>query len=282
MASTVLLSSKSLLFLVALAAGCRAVPGLGTGTDPVLLALGDQEVRQSDFERYLAAVQARGGGTALTPEVRQALLEPFLEERVLVLEARERGMARAGDSDEKESESVHRLLSDAVLSRVSLTDGEVDAYCGEHARDFDTPERIRLRQILVPTPNEARDVVRRVRKDPKSFAVLAQTRSRAPEASTGGMMGLFARGELPAELEPVAFGLATGDTSDVVQSPLGYHVLRVEERVPARAAGLPECREAARPELLRRKSDTGVREFVRSLLARAKVNHEAVNVSRPS
>jgi superfamily II DNA or RNA helicase len=75
---------------------------------------------------------------------------------------------------------------DEVLSRVSLTDAELDAYCQAHARDFDRPERIRLRQILVPTPNEARDVVRRLKKDPKSFATLAQTRSRAPEASTGG------------------------------------------------------------------------------------------------
>jgi parvulin-like peptidyl-prolyl isomerase len=165
---------------------------------------------------------------------------------------------------------------------VSLTDAELDAYCREHARDFDRPERIRLRQILVPTSNEARDVVRRLKKDPKSFATLAQTRSRGPEASTGGSMGTFGRGELPAELEEAAFGLAAGETSDVVQSPLGYHVLRVDERVAASETGLPECREAARAELLRQKSDMSVREFVRGLLARAKVNHEAVTGSRPS
>jgi len=177
---------------------------------------------------------------------------------------------------------VRRLLSDAVLSQVSLTQEELEAYCREHAREFDAPERIRLRQILVTTPNEARDVVRRLKKDPKSFAVLAQTRSRAPEASTGGMMGVFKRGELPAELEPAAFALAAGETSDVVQSPLGYHVLRVEEKVAPREAGLPECREAARPALLRQKSDNGVREFVRSLMARARVNHEAVTGPHPS
>ena len=65
-------------------------------------------------------------------------------------------------------------------------------------------------------------------------------------------------------------------------SPLGYHVLRVEERVPAREAGPTECRESARSELLRRKSDQSVREFVRDLMARAKVNHEAVTSLRSS
>jgi peptidyl-prolyl cis-trans isomerase C len=261
---------------------CRGQSSSGPDTDPVLLELGDETVRRSDFERYVAAVQARGGGASLAPEVRQALLEPYLEERILVLEARARGLAAPGDAEEKENESVRRLLSDAVLSRVTVSDAELDAYCREHARDFDRPERIRLRQILVPTSNEARDVVRRLRKDPKSFATLAQSRSRGPEASTGGSMGTFGRGELPAELEASAFDLAAGETSDVVHSPLGYHVLRVDERVAASQTGLPQCREAARAEILRQKSDMGVREFVQGLMARAKVNHEAVNGSRPS
>jgi peptidyl-prolyl cis-trans isomerase C len=280
---TPLLSHSRVAVLASvLACACRAEPGGGLDPDPVLLALGDETVRRSDFERHVAAVQARGGGTSLTPEVRQALLEPYLEERILVLEARSRGLVARGDAEAKESESVRRLLSDAVISRVSLTDAEIDAYCRDHARDFDRPERIRLRQILVPTPNEARDVVRRLKKDPKSFATLAQTRSRAPEASTGGAMGTFGRGELPAELEGPAFALAPGETSDVVQSPLGYHVLRVDERVAASQTGLPQCREAARAELFRRKSDQSVRQFVQALMARAKVNHEAVTGSRPS
>lgn len=274
--------SRIALFTSLLALACRVQPAEGPDHDPVLLALGDETVRRSDFERHVAAVQARGGGTSLAPEVRQALLEPYLEERILVLEARARGLSARGDAEEKENESVRRLLSDAVLSRVSLTDAELDAHCREHARDFDRPERIRLRQILVPTSNEARDVVRRLKKDPKSFATLAQTRSRAPEASTGGSMGTFGRGELPSELEAAAFGLAAGETSDVVQSPLGYHVLRVDERVAASQTGLPQCREAARAELLRQKSDMSVREFVQGLMARAKVNHEAVTGSRPS
>jgi peptidyl-prolyl cis-trans isomerase C len=276
---TSLLQHKPLLVAL-LAIACGRGPS-GQDSDPVLLALGDQTVRRSDFERHVAAVEARGGGP-LAPDVRKALLEPYLEERILVMEARARGLGASGDGADKENESVQRLLSDAVLSRVSLSDQELDVYCRDHAREFDTPERVRLRQILVPTSNEARDVVRRLRKDPKSFANLAQTRSRAPEASTGGLMGVFRRGELPAELEGAAFTLAAGETSDVVQSSLGYHVLRVDERLPAREAGLPQCREAARAELLRKKSDQSVREFVQGLMARAKVNHEAVTSIRPS
>jgi parvulin-like peptidyl-prolyl isomerase len=139
---------------------------------------------------------------------------------------------------------------------------------------------VTVRQILVPTSNEARDVRRRLRRDGKSFAVLAQTMSRAPEASAGGLMGTFARGQLPRELEAAAFGLAAGQTSDVVHTPLGYHVLRVEARQPARQTPLGEARAAIRARLLESKSDRKVREYVAGLMARAKVNHEAARTRR--
>jgi len=89
-------------------------------------------------------------------------------------------------------------------------------------------------------------------------------------------MGTFARGELPAELDAAAFALAQGATSEIVATPFGHHVLRVDERRPARPATLDECRARVEPSLKRGKADRAVREFVRSVMARAKVNHEAV------
>jgi parvulin-like peptidyl-prolyl isomerase len=223
-------------------------------------------------------VESQGG--KVPADVRRALLEPYLEERVLVLEARRRGLVAPGAGDEAEQVAVQRMLAERIQAGVKLGEAELESHCLVHRAQFDVPERVRLRQILVPTSNEARDVVRRVRKDPKSFTVLAQTRSRAPEASRGGEMGVFARGELPSELERAAFALAPGHTSDVVQSPLGFHVLRVDERTASREATMEECRAAARPELLRKKSDENVRTFVRDLMSRSRVNHEVVEDGR--
>ncbi len=257
------------LLSIGLAVACRFGP-----TDPVILALGDQTVRRSDFDRHVTALEKRDGAR-LDPAVRTALLEPFLEERILVLEARSRGLLRPESTAEEEQAAVQRLLGDAVLSRVQVAPEEVEAYYREHVEELRAPETATLRQILVPSENEARDVLRRVRRDPKSFDLLARSRSHSPEASTGGVLGTFARGQLPAELEAAAFALAAGGTSDVVQTPLGYHVLRVDARKPARDRPLEECRGEILALLSRRKSDESVRQFVRGLLARAKVNHEA-------
>jgi hypothetical protein len=267
----------SLPFLILGALACRdAHPG-----DPVILALDGETVRRSEFDRHVQALEARGMG-AVDAGVRSALLEPFLEERVLVLEARSRGLVKPGGSAEEEDMAAQKLLSDEVLSRISVTDDEIAAYYGEHSQDFRVPETLTLRQILVSSENEARDIRRRLQKDPKSFEPLAQSRSRSPEASKGGLMGVFRRGELPSELEAAVVELPVSGVSEVVPSPLGFHVLRVDARQAARERTLEECRADIRSLLTRQRSDQATRQFVRGLLARAKVNHEAAQPARPS
>jgi parvulin-like peptidyl-prolyl isomerase len=246
--------------------------GLIRDPDPVLLSLGDQAVRRSEFESHLAQLQARG--TTLTPDVRQALLEKFLEERALVLEARRQGLVRAGAAPEAERAAVERLLGDVALRQIDVGDPEVAAYFEAHVEEFRVPETVLLRQILVPTSNEARDVQRRLAKDPGIFEALARGLSHGPEAQQGGLMGPFSRGQLPQELEGPAFSLAVGAIGEVT-TPLGYHVLKVEARQPAREASLDDARPGIRARLAREKSDLRVRQFVGELLSRAKVNHEA-------
>lgn len=245
--------------------------------DPVILALDEQEVRRSDFERYVADLEARQGGP-LDPGVRDALLDTFLERRVLVLEARARGLLAENAGPEDEQAAVESLLARAAGGRIQVGDDEIERYYAEHVDEFAQPETITLRQIVVPTLNEARDVKRRLQRDPRSFETLAQTTSRGPEAANGGLMGVFARGELPPELEQAAAELDPGETSAIVETALGKHVLRLELREAARQMELAECRPRIRALLSAQKAEREHRALVSGLMARAKVNHEAARV----
>lgn len=263
--------AASALLLAALT-GCRG--GSERALDPVILSLGEQVVRKSEFDRHLETLKGRGleAGDA---SVRRAVLDAFLEERVLVLEAQNRGLLAPGSAGEQAEAAAQQLLTEAARNAAAVSDEEIAGYYDAHQAELRVPETLVLRQILVPTENEARDVRRRLSKEPKSFEMLAQTRSRAPEASQGGLMGSFARGQLPPDLEQAAFALTPGTPSEPVKSPLGYHVLRVDAREPARDRTLDECRSEIRVLLQRQKADEAARQFVRGLLARAKVNYEA-------
>ena len=259
-------------------AGAAVLFGSCQEADPVVLSLDGDSVRRSDFEQHVTSVAARGLGP-LAPEVRQGLLETFLEEQVLLLEARRRGLLDPEAAPEEEQRAVVRLLAEAVPPP-DVTEAEIEAYFEAHAADFRVPETVTLRQILVGTLNEARDLKRRLLRDPRSFETLAGGRSTGPEASAGGLMGTFERGQLPSELEEAAFTLDPGQTSRPIETSLGYHVLRVDSRQPARELSLEEARGWIRERLTRERADAAVRAFVAGLLSRAKVNHEAA--SRPS
>ena len=247
--------------------------------DPPILSLDGEAVRRSEFERHLASLESRTALGPLTVEVRRGLLDSFLEERALVIEARHRGLLAAGADAETEAQAVARLLA-AVVPEPTVTVPEVAAWYEAHRSELAVPEKVGLRQVLVGTLNEARDVKRRLAHDAREFDTLARSLSKGPEAAMGGYMGAFERGQLPPELEEAAFSLAEGATSEPVASPLGYHVLKVESRQVARDVPLEEARERIRARLAREKRETAERAFVAQLLARAKVNHEAALASR--
>jgi parvulin-like peptidyl-prolyl isomerase len=240
-------------------------------TDPAILRLGSETVRVSEYDRHIETLARRGH--EVNDSLREALLEPFLEERVLVLEARRRGLMENATTPEAERVAVEGLLARA-LPQSTVTDEEIRSFFEGQPERFQRPATVKLSQILVPTENEARDVRRRLQRDPKSFEILARSRSRSPEASAGGLMGVFEAGQLPVELEQAAFALPTGGTSDVVASPLGFHVLRVDARTEPYQEALEASAERIRTELTRQKRDQAVRAYVQKLLAEAEVNHE--------
>jgi parvulin-like peptidyl-prolyl cis-trans isomerase-like protein len=256
---------------VLLAAGALVLAAC-EAKDPAVLELEGETVRRSDFERHLAAV-TRGLGP-VEPAARRGILEAFIEERALVIEARRRGHLPPGAGPDAEAGAVARLLAE-VVHPPQVTDEEVAAYYEAHAAELAVPETVTLRQIVVATLNEARDVRRRLARNPTAFEVIARSQSKGEEAGAGGYMGPFQRGQLPPELEAAAFALPEGGTSEPVPTGLGYHVLRVESRQPARAPSLDEARERIRAHLTSAKRAEAERAFVAEVLARAKVNHEA-------
>ncbi len=98
-----------------------------------------------------------------------------------------------------------------------------------------TAEQVRLRQVLVEREDEARALADQIRQGQATLEELARARS-LDQASreSGGDLGYLPRGILPPAVEQMAFALAPGETSDPVQSPLGWHILQLEARDVAR------------------------------------------------
>ena len=98
-----------------------------------------------------------------------------------------------------------------------------------------TAEHVRARHILVDTMDEAESILAQLQNG-ADFASLAKAYSLdVSTKDTGGDLGFFPRGILVVpEVEEAAFALQPGQLSEVVHSALGYHIVQVVEREPAR------------------------------------------------
>jgi parvulin-like peptidyl-prolyl isomerase len=99
------------------------------------------------------------------------------------------------------------------------------------------------------------------------FAEMARRYSRGPGAAEGGDLGFFRRGEIVKPLEDVAFQLPAGALSDPIQSPAGYHILKVEEREGTIEQPFEAVKDRIRAELydeaLERRYQTWLRDGLR-------------------
>ena len=89
--------------------------------------------------------------------------------------------------------------------------------------------------------NKAEEVLKKV-KAGEDFAKLAQQFSEDSSAAQGGDLGVFPRGKMVAPFEQAAFALAPGATSDIVESPFGFHIIKVEAKEEAHTQPLEEVR----------------------------------------
>jgi len=85
--------------------------------------------------------------------------------------------------------------------------------------------KIRVRQIVVAT-REAADALMDRLAAGADFAELARETSIDSSRDSGGDLGFFGPGEMIPEFEQAAMGLEVGELSGVVQTPMGYHIIK--------------------------------------------------------
>jgi peptidyl-prolyl cis-trans isomerase D len=144
----------------------------------------------------------------------------------------------------------------AFMMTAKVSDAELQKEYQDSIDSFRTPERVRIRHILVKTqgkPKEewpklkakAEDLLKQI-KAGGDFGELAKKNSVVPgSAEKGGELGFVTHGQMVANFEKSAFSLKPGETSGVVETEYGYHILQAEEKQDAHT----ESFEEARPQL---------------------------------
>ena len=164
--------------------------------------------------------------------------------------------------------AFQKLLDQAVYSRVSVTDMEVDAHFKANRGQFDRPAQVRARQIVVAVEAEGQEALGLLRQG-QPFAEVAAKYSLSPDSQQGGDLGFFARGEMPLEFDEIVFDLPVNRLSDLVKSEYGYHIFLVEEKRKAARLSKKEATEEIRSILESRKKEEVYLGWLQDMRARA-------------
>lgn len=226
--------------------GCGPAPDL-PGPD-IVARLGDEQIALPRFEAYLKR-NAGAEAETLPSAALSGLFDQFVQEELLLRLARDRGVARQG---EERRRSLDSLL--AAGGALAPARAEVESYYRTHLEEFRLPERVRLRQLLA-TDRRVAERARRELVAGTDFDTVLAHAAASGGGLQGGPQGDLARDELPQSFAELIFALAPGETSAVVEAEYGFHVFRVEERLPARTATLEEAAPAIERDLAGKAAD---------------------------
>lgn len=165
-----------------------------------------------------------------------------------------------------------QVLGREVYSRLQISTEEISKYYEAHKQEFDRPEEVRIREILISTEGKppaeipalekkAQEVLQKAKSGEK-FDELAIKYSDGSTAKEGGDLGFFPRGRMVKEIEDAAFKLRRGQVSDIIKTRYGFVIIKVEEKHEAGIQKMEVVMNDIRDQIFATKAQPAVQEYL--------------------
>ena len=172
---------------------------------------------------------------------------------------------------------VQRLIDVKVRSTIAVSPQEVSREVVAHPELAKGGDRVRAFHILVRVTDDqpegsARARIEEIARQLRSgapFTALAKRYSEDSYAEDGGLMDWVAQGELMPELDAALFSLKPGEVSAPIQTRLGFHLLKVEDRRSAGSLSVTEAHHSVYQQLYQQKFQQAFTRWLTQLKQRA-------------
>jgi peptidyl-prolyl cis-trans isomerase SurA len=272
--------------------------------DRIVAVVNTEVITQTELEEEVnelkSQVRQRFNGTELQQRLRQIDymgINRMIERKLQVQIAKRRGikvsdeevkdaiarLRRLGESpnenDPKEMASIKdqltafRIINQQVRSSLMVSEEEMRRFYEQHRERFLLPSEVRISQIFIALgPNtemlQVREKAQRVYallKKGESFEELASQYSEGPEGRRGGSLGFMRVADILPQIQKTIQALTPGQTSEPIASPVGMHIMRVDEQKTAQYRPFEEVREDIRNAVFQIKSEDAYQVWIKDL-----------------
>jgi parvulin-like peptidyl-prolyl isomerase len=276
----------------------------GTVHDRIVAVVNTEVITQSELEEEVTEMKRqarqRFKGEELDRRLRQIDymgINRMIERKLQIQIAKRRGikvtddevkdaiarLRRLGESpnenDPKEIASIKdqltalRIINQQVRSSLLVSEVEMHRFYEQHLERFLLPSEVRISQILIALgpSNEMLQVREKAQqvyalfKKNQSFEELAARYSEGPEARRGGNLGFVRVADMLPQIQKAIQDLSPGQASEPIASPLGMHIIRVDERKAAQYRPFEEVREDIRNAVYQLKSEEAYQAWIKDL-----------------
>ena len=247
-----------------------------------------QQAEENLVVRQLVKAEMQGSGVAITQEeveMGKQNMEKNLPEGTTLAML----IANANVSmEELESNLRLDLFKTKVLkteldaAQADVTDEAVRIYYNGHLEEFTQPEGRLVSHILVRVPAEADETTKTelrtkaegIRKEllgGADFAKLASEASDCPSRTRGGVLGVIPKGREAKSFEDAVYGQRVGEIGEVVESPVGYHVIKVTGEQEKKVVPLDEVRDRLKAILVSQAQQKAYTDYIEGLKDKATI-----------
>jgi peptidyl-prolyl cis-trans isomerase SurA len=177
-----------------------------------------------------------------------------------------------------------RVQQNEVLAKIGVTTDEARKYYEAHLNEFTTPPTVTLREILILVPGDAKglnvaadeaakakaETIRaRVTTGRESFETVAADVSESPSKANAGLIGPLSVTDISPDLRKLIEGMKPGDVCELIRTPRGYQILKLETISTAQTMTLDQAREQISERVFTDKRRAEFQKYVEKLRAQA-------------
>ncbi|WP_455466299.1 peptidylprolyl isomerase [Bartonella sp. B39] len=210
---------------------------------------------------------------------RVMVLKAYLDMQALAKAAIKEGINKTEAYDKRMAVMRDNVLQQLYFKQTivdHISDTDLEALYNKEVSALPKEDEVKARHILVKTRKEAEAVIKRLSKG-ESFEEIAKKSSTDGSAAVGGDLGYFSHGQMVKPFEDAAFGLKVGEyTKKPVESPFGWHVIKVEDRRLKQPPVFDDVKEVLRTQLIKER----YRKLIVDLRSKLDVKYPDPNVTK--